>query len=201
MWSMPRNRPWVMNQATRHWLNSHMQSHAVIHWRSMGLGKQLHLRIQASPRPLTSTFYFVFLNFWLCFFILWEFHKGNFCFLFVVVAFFPILYLFVCLFFGIKSHYVMRLALNSQSRNLPLLAEFIGICHHFQTVCLFLRFYKCSYVNYACVYVYLHVWACGCICVGTHIHEVDIWYLSHSFSTLHTEQGCSLDLNSLSKLV
>lgn len=155
MWSMPQDRPWVMNQATRRWLDSHTQSHAVIHWRSMGLGKQLHLRIQASPRPLTSTFFFVFLNLWLCFFILWEFHKGNFCFLFVVVAFFPILYLFVCLFFGIKPHCVMRLALNSQYkiRDMPPLPD-----------CLFLWFYKCSCVNYACVYVCLHVWACGWGC-------------------------------------
>lgn len=100
-----------------------------------------------------------------------------------------------------KSHYVMRLALNSQYRILPLLAEFIGICHNFQTICWFSCFYECLCVKYACMYVCLHVWACGCMCVGAHVHEVDIWYLSRSCSTLHADQGCSLDLNSLTKLV
>lgn len=52
---------------------------------------------------------------------------------------------------------------------------------------------------HVCMYVYM----CGPVgvYVFAHIREVDIWYLSHSFSTLHTDQGCSLDLNSLTKLV
>lgn len=73
------------------------QSHAVTRSDSLKKHGIRKAAIQASPRPLTSTFYFVFLNFWLCFFILWEFCKGYFCSLFVVAALFSNL-LFICLF-------------------------------------------------------------------------------------------------------
>lgn len=119
-----------------------------------GIRKNDYLRNRASPRPLTSTFHFVFLKLWLFFFILWKFHKGNFCLLFFFAV---LLSNFILIWFSdTKFYYVMRLALNSSYRILPLLAEFIGICHHTQIVCDFTS----VRVKYACTYVCLHVCTC-----------------------------------------